>query len=337
MKRQPSTAVARTANQYRRFAQSEARGKSPLYETLAEGVAADSDLLTLLASQPPEKRQPNLLFAAVAFLGGRQPDYASFRALVLDRADEVRSLMQDRQTQTNEVGRCATLLPALGRLPGPLALLEVGASAGLCLLLDRYTYRYGRHIVGDGATVIIECDVRGEVPLPHSVPEVVWRCGIDLDPPDLLDEADVRWLESCIWPDQHHRLQRLRAALKVAQMDPPSVLQGDLLEMTLDIVTQAPQDATLVVFHSATLAYLRPEARATFAEMMAGAPGVWLSNEAPGVIEPLVKAVAETPDEPFFVIGQGGHEVLGFAGPHGEWIDWRAFDHGRGATRAESR
>jgi hypothetical protein len=337
MKHRPTTAEIRTANQYRRFAQSEARGKSPLYETLAEGVATDSELLALLASQPPGKRQPNLLFAAVAFIGGTQPDYASFRAFVLDRAVEVMSTMHERRTQTNEVGRCATLLPALGRIPGPLALLEVGASAGLCLLLDQYTYRYGRHIVGDGATVNIECDVRGEIPLPHSVPEVVWRCGIDLDPPDPLDAADVRWLESCIWPDQHHRLQRLRGALSVAQMDPPSVVQGDLLEMTRDIVTQAPQDATLVVFHSATLAYLRPAARATFAEMMAGAPGVWLSNEAPGVIEPLAKGLADTPDEPFFVLGQEGHEVLGLAGPHGEWLDWRASVRGGGSTRGESR
>ena len=319
-----STAVSRTADEYRRFAQSEARGKSPLYETLAKGVAADSELLALLASQPPRKRQPNLLFASVAFLGGPQPDYASFRAFVLDRAFEVMSILHDRRTQTNEVGRCAALLPALGRLPGPLALLEVGASAGLCLLLDKYTYRYGTHIVANGAPVTIYCDVRREVPLPTAVPEVVWRCGIDLDPPNLLDDADVRWLESCVWPDQRDRLQRLRAAIKVAQMDPPTVLQGDLLEMTLDIIAEAPRDATLVIFHSATLAYVGPEARGTFAEMMSGVPGVWLSNEALGVIEPLANALDETPDEPFFVVGQGGHEVLAFAGPHGEWLDWRA-------------
>ena len=88
MRHPRSAAVSRTAYQYRRFARSDSRGRSPVYETLAEGVAADAELLALLASQSQEKRQPNLLFAAVAFLGGPQPNYESFREFVLDRAIE---------------------------------------------------------------------------------------------------------------------------------------------------------------------------------------------------------------------------------------------------------
>ena len=116
------------AENYRRFAAYEARGRSPLYEQLANGVADDPELLAFLADLPQEKRQPNLLLAAVRYLAGVQPGYEAFRAVVLDRRAEISATMLARRTQTNEPARCATLLPALASLRQPLALLEVGAA-----------------------------------------------------------------------------------------------------------------------------------------------------------------------------------------------------------------
>src|SRR5437764_8406279 len=134
---------ARIGRAYIRFAEREARGRSPLYEALALGVAADPEVLGFLAALPAEKRQPNLLLAAVRRLFGTVTDYGEFRRRFLDNSEAVRWLMLARSTQTNEPGRCATLLPVLAMLPQPLALLEVGASAGLCLLPDCYGYDYG--------------------------------------------------------------------------------------------------------------------------------------------------------------------------------------------------
>jgi hypothetical protein len=229
------------AERYRRFAEREARGRSPLYERLALGVAGDRELLELLGRLPPAKQQPNLLLAAVLYLGGRQPDYDAFRAFVLDHADQVVATVMARQTQTNEVGRCALLLPLLARLPGPLALVEVGASAGLCLLPDRYAYDYGGTILGDPAAPLqLACQPRGPVPIPTTLPMVVWRRGVDLDPVDLHDPDAVRWLECCIWPDQPERLARLQAAVAIAQTDPPEVVRGDLLELVGPVVADAP-------------------------------------------------------------------------------------------------
>jgi hypothetical protein len=89
-----------------------------------------------------------------------------------------------RRTQTNEPARCATLLPALAQLPPPLALIEVGASAGLTLLTDRYSYDYARHrITGrDPLAPTLRCQPGGPVPLPDRVPEIAWRAGLDLNP-----------------------------------------------------------------------------------------------------------------------------------------------------------
>lgn len=165
-----------TAENYRRFATRETRGRSPLYEQLAGGVADDPDLLEFLADLPREKRQPNLLLAAVRYLAGLQLGYDAFRSVVLDRRDEVSATMLARRTQTNEPARCATLLPALASLRQPLALLEVGASAGLCLLPDRYAYEYGTcRIDGQPGAPVLACRCLGPVPLPTG--RLRWRGG----------------------------------------------------------------------------------------------------------------------------------------------------------------
>ena len=133
---------------YAEFATREAHGVSPTYERLAHAVAADTGLLARLGGLPPARQQPNLLFGVVRLLGGPVGDPAGFRDWTLAHWPAVEAEMRSRATQTNEPGRCAVLLPVLAALPQPLALLEVGASAGLCLYPDRYAYRYGGHTVG---------------------------------------------------------------------------------------------------------------------------------------------------------------------------------------------
>ena len=178
-----------TVENYRLFARLEARGRSPIYEQLTEAVAADPEVLALIDSLPLAKRQPNLLLGVVQYLHGTLPDYRSFRRVVVEEWGDVRSTMLARRTQTNEAGRCATLLPLLAEIPQPLALLEVGASAGLCLLPDRYRYDYGHGIIGpEDSPLLLKCEPRGTgTPVPTKVPEVAWRAGVDLEPVDVRD------------------------------------------------------------------------------------------------------------------------------------------------------
>src|SRR6266704_681994 len=138
---------AKLAAVYARFADQEFHGRSPLYEALARGVSASPEALRFLLTLPPNKRQPNLLLASVRHLCGVASDWPQFLRDLLANADAVRSFMLTHSTQTNEPGRCATLLPLFAQLPQPLALVEAGASAGLCLLPDFYAYDYsGRTI-----------------------------------------------------------------------------------------------------------------------------------------------------------------------------------------------
>ena len=155
----------------------------------------------------------------------------ALQALVADRRADLAGVMLSRRTQTNEAARCAALLPLLARLPQPLALLEVGASAGLTLLPDRYSYDYGGHLVPgtDPLAPVLACEPRGPVPLPDRVPEVAWRAGLDLNPLDVGRDDDMHWLDCLIWPGEAGRRERLRAAIATARRDPPPLYQGDLL------------------------------------------------------------------------------------------------------------
>jgi hypothetical protein len=322
--------AVRTAENYRAFA-AEAKGRSPQYEALAHAVADDHVLLRFLDSLPKPKRQPNLLFGAARYLLGEAPDIAALRDLLARRGADLAAVMMARRTQTNEPARCATLLPALAQLPPPLALIEVGASAGLTLLPDRYSYDYscasGRHRVAglDPAAPTMRCAVRGPAPLPGQVPEIVWRAGLDLNPLDVTRDDDVHWLTCLVWPGEGDRAERLAGAVATARRDPPTVHRGDLLTDLPALAAQAPADATLVVFHSAVLAYVPAADRPRFASTVGGLGAAWLSNEGPGVVPnvPLTgEQISQAHQGAAFVLARDGRTPLALAEGHGAWVHW---------------
>lgn len=316
-----------TAGWYREFGEKSARGVSPTYERLCLGVADDAELCDRLDSLPEPKRQPNLLLASVRHLGGPVEDYSSFRSFVLEAWERLAATMRERSTQTNEARRCTALLPVLAALPHPVALLEVGASAGLCLYPERWSYRYdtpsGPHRVGEGPE--LRCEASGPVPLPERLPEVCWRAGLDLHPLDVCDDEDVRWLESLIWPEETERFDILREAVAIARSEPPRIQAGDLTAELATLAAEAPWDATLVVFHTAVLAYVDDPGRVAF-EKAVGAlervshPVCWLANEAPGVL-PGTETFEE--DGRTFVLSRDGAPIAR-AGGHGDTLHWLA-------------
>ena len=314
-------------DRYRRFAQREARGVSAVYETWAHEVADDNAVLALLDTLPPTKQQPNLVFAAARHHGAEQ-EYLSFRSTVTDRWEAVRDTILTHATQTNEAGRCAVLLPFLAELPQPLALLEVGASAGLCLLPDRYSYRYDDGTAVDPTSgpsdVLLPCDLGPGVTAPSGMPEVVWRAGIDLAPLDVADDHACAWLETLIWPGQDDRRQRLESAVTIARRDPPRVVRGDLLSALPDLAGEAPADATLVIFHSAVLAYLSAEDRARFVQLVGELPGHWISNESEGVLASLPSPARTPADESRFVLAVDG-QPRALTDPHGRSMSGARF------------
>ncbi|MFC7385304.1 DUF2332 domain-containing protein [Sphaerisporangium rhizosphaerae] len=322
-----------TAELYRRFASMEARGSSPLYEELALGVADDRDLLGLLSGLPAAKRQPNLLFAAARHVSGTPDGYRAFREAVLDHRDAVVATMLSRRTQTNEPARCAALYPLLASLPQPLALLEAGASAGLCLLPDRYGYDYDGTLAGAvDSPLRVRCQVEGEPPLPGpGAVTVAWRAGIDLNPLDVTDPDDVRWLRTLVWPEHHERLRRLDAAIELARQDPPRVVRGDLNARLGEVAAQAPPSATLVVFHTAVLYYVPEAGRATFVDRVRRLDGHWISQEDAEILPDVAARLGRRPpaDTLTYTVALDGRPVA-FSAIHGGHLRWLNDGHDLG-------
>jgi hypothetical protein len=321
--------IEQIAERYRTFAALEASGSSAVFEEWALGVADDPIFLTLLDSLSHLKQQPNLVFAACRWAGCPIADFASWRDWVLTNWDAVRHIIETRSTQTNEPARCGAFLPLLAEIDGPIALLEVGASAGLCLFPDKYSYRYaiGGATVAldplDGrSAVVLPVDVVGDAPLPAELPTIVWRGGIDMNPLDIRNPDELAWLETLVWPEHEERRQRLHAAAAIAASDPPHLRRGDLVDLLASTAEWAPRDATLVVFHSAVLTYLPSESRAEFVERVRSLDAVWLSNEAAHVFPDVAAQLpAGTASDGRFVLARDGAPVA-LAGPHGQSLEW---------------
>ncbi|GGI47214.1 hypothetical protein BCL57_001914 [Agromyces flavus] len=323
--RESTDAAESTAERYRVFAEVEARGTSPVYADWALGVAGDPATIDLIDELPAAKRQPNLVFTAARFHGAPSGPYPPFRDWLRAHWSDVRATASTHATQTNEAARCALHIPVLAAIDGPLALLEVGTSAGLCLFPDRYSYRYPGHPllhpVDGPSPVVIDCATTGPVPVPDHLPEVVWRGGIDLNPLGVRDPDDLAWLDALIWPEHDDRRARLRAAAAIVAADPPRIVAGDL-DAELDaLVAEAPADATLVVFHTAVLAYVDAPGRAHFAEHVRRLPGHWLSVEGRTVM-PGIRVREDVPNESSDVVVALDGVQLAWAQPHGRAVRW---------------
>lgn len=304
---------------------------SPCFIEWSHGVAGDPEVLAWVDDLPGLKKQPNIVYAAARWHGVPAPGpYAGLRDALLADDGTIRATIMARSTQTNEVGRLATLLPAFTRVvpDGPVALIEAGASAGLNLFPDRWGYAWStdRGLVELGAEPRLPCVVTGPAPLPARLPEVDWRGGIDLNPLDVTDHDAMRWLENLVWPEHDDRRRRLRQAVEIARTDPPRLVRGDVVDELPDLVAEAAEHGTVVVFHSAVAAYFPAELRARFQELMLGlvADGAchWVSNEAPNVL-PDVTATGPggDPGTNLFVLGVDGR-MVGRTHGHGRSLDW---------------
>jgi hypothetical protein len=255
---------------------------SPLYAQLSSEIAKDPAILALVTEADLSQQVSNLLLGAVHFLllsgstsplvdyypslspnaRPRQEAYPYFRTFCLEHADTIRRLVTTQRVQTNEVQRCTALLPAFGVVAKrashrPLALIEIGTSAGLHMLWDKYGYEYEESgQAGDvKSSVQLLCIPQGNIPppLPDGLPMVGYRIGIDLAPIDVRDDSAIRWLRALIWPEHIDRAVLLERAVQLARLDPPSILAGNAAHFLPQILPMIPSETALCVYHSYTL------------------------------------------------------------------------------------
>lgn len=318
------------AERYERFAREEAPGRSDVYAEWAAGVVGDDEVRAVLERLTPQHRQPPLVFAVSRLLGAPVGGYPQWREFVLLHTDELIAECSRRGVQINEPLRLAALLPALSMIDGPIALLELGAAAGLCLYPDRFSFRIDgadgiprlRIDPHDGPSpVLLASTVAGELP-PLRVPEVIWRAGIDLDPVDVRTPAHRAWLESLIWPGEHERAERIAGAMSIVAADPPRLRAGDAIEQLDAMAAAAPEGARLVVTTPGVLVYLPRPRRLDLIDRIRALDAHWITIDAPALHDAWHPAM-EPADFRGFAVALDSR-VVADADPLGRWWEWRA-------------
>jgi hypothetical protein len=225
--------------------------------------------------------------------------------------------------QTNEVGRAALLMGGLlalaARFPQPIELLELGASAGLNLLPDRYAYDLGGRQAGDPLSPVrLKPQWEGPPP-PEATVTIAGRRGVDLNPLDPCRDAER--LLAYVWPDQQGRLARLEAALTLAAADPPGVDRGEAADWLDARCAESSRAGTSrVVFRTVAFVYFPAETQARIVRRLeeagtaatAAAPLAWLRYEAAG--ESFELRLRTWPD--------GEDRLLAVGHPHGSIARW---------------
>lgn len=308
----------KTADWFRRFAEAEG-AESPRYREWAIGIAGDDQLLELISELPLAKRQPVLVLTCARVAGVPLRPFESVRVDWVDRWASIAELARTHATQTNDPRRCTPLLVALDRIRGPIALVEVGASAGLTLYPDRYSYQWnapGRTVTSDPATgpstVVLTADVRGWGANPPRRPTIVYREGIDLNPLHVDDPEDRAWLEALVWPEQTDRLEIVRAAAAIVQAEPPVMTTGDAVTHIRAAVARARKaapNATVVVSSPAVLVYLDPTDRERFANYCQRAKVRWVSLDGRNVLPRLAGAADAAGIDGDFLLSLDGQPI----------------------------
>ena len=288
---------------------------SDILHFVADDVAADGPIAGLLepVARAPFGDAVILRFMAalhLLVLDGRAPQLAAqypsaggtpgrgladaVRATAVEHRDEI-AVRMTQGVQTNEVGRSAALLGGyleVARLGLPLRVLEVGASAGLNLLFDRYRYLGpgGSAFGPEGSALVFDQPWFARVP-GLDVPLVVQeRRGSDVAPIPIATHEGRQRLRSFVWGDQLDRLARLDDALAVAAADPPVVDRAPAPEWLREQLAEARPGCATVVAHSIMFQYLSDLGRK---EMLAAidaagraaspdAPFAWLRLEPGG-------------------------------------------------------
>ncbi|MER7070413.1 DUF2332 domain-containing protein [Terrabacter sp. NPDC000476] len=337
----------------------------PLYAALCRNLSEDDEAASLLLAARPGQARPVLWLAAVHDLVLRNPDstaaqwypsvvrrraplegdpWPDVRQFALAHRAELEACIATHGTQTNEVNRSVYvalgLALAAADVPDlPVALLELGASAGLLLGVERYAVELTAPAGREGEAPVrlgdpgspVRCsgvDRRGVARRlgEHGVglPRVAARVGLDLAPVDVADDGAVRWLEACLWPDVPGRVERFRAARAVLRDDPPVLVAGDMVDDLPAALARAADgagpDGHVVVLTSWALTYLDPARRADVLDHLGGLAArgralSWLSAEPPGCVPGLVTTVEG-------VAGVEGNTVLGLH----RWRDGRALE-----------
>jgi hypothetical protein len=308
---------------------------APVQAALFRRCASDPLALSLIPNDPTWD-VPHRLLAGARWLAlsGEVDDFETaadpwnaFHSVLEEHGRWLARFVREHPVQTNEVQRCWVLLPiflTVARLAGPtLDLVELGTSAGLNLLWDRYGYRYDAGTWGNTAAPLqLAGEERSTVPreLLRTEVDVRRRLGIDLQPVDVTTKDGVRLLDTFV-RDEGYRT-RVRRASEVLRQQPPELVRGDYVRLVPGVLQTRSDDALTVVFQTISTVYLNDEERdwlrAIVDEAGAEGPLAWISTPTP---EEHGQRRGDYPLELAMWPG-GERRIVARMDVRGEWLEW---------------
>ncbi|CEG27753.1 DUF2332 domain-containing protein [Bacillus sp. B-jedd] len=340
----------RLSNRFMAFAEKECKGSSELYDHLSGEIADDPEILELASHARQGQPMPNLLFGAIHYLllkGSNHPlkdyyasltdeplpsekSFPSFKSFCMGNRANIIEILENKLVQTNEVRRCAYLFPTFTYIheqaKRPLALIEIGTSAGFQLLWDHYEYHYGDGMVygQESSEVKIHSEQKGILrPVFNSeIPSVTVRYGLDLHINDVTNDEDALWMKALIWPEHHDRRRLFDATVRCMEENRGKITfsEGDGIALLKEIADQVPKDSVIVVFHTHVANQMSAEMKQKLLgtiEQIAGTQDIFhLYNNMEDRDLHLDS----------FVDGRKSHKLVAMTDGHGRWFEWKLED-----------
>lgn len=332
------------SQRFTNFSARECKGSSKLYEHLSLKISEDHEMLELSSSSGEGQPVPNLFLAAVHYLllsGSNhilkeyypsitkyprpvEASFTHFKDFCRQHREEIISILKNKLVQTNEIRRCAYLYPSFcfiyNKVKKPLSLVEIGTSAGLQLLWDRYSYSYGTNeFFGDlGSKVHLTAELRkGKVPLLfQSSPPVVSKIGIDLHVNDLSNSEDYLWLKSLIWPEHKERIELFEKAAQLFNENPIKLMEGDGVSLLGDVVKQIPLDSVVCIFHTHVANQIPNDLKK---QLIENVKSIGAQRDVFHLYNNVWDAQLHLD---YFINGNEYNEIIGMTEGHGRWFDW---------------
>ncbi|WP_249871132.1 DUF2332 domain-containing protein [Oceanobacillus saliphilus] len=328
---------------FRRFAEVECKDSSPLYEYLSLKIAKDDWLLELSSHAHMGQPVPNLLYGAVHYLllkgknhtlkqfypsitgdeEAPEDSFPHFKRFCKSYETEIISILKTKNVQTNEVRRCAYLYPVFcyvfRKTKKPLSFIEIGTSAGLQLLWDRFSYSYGNEKIygSKDARLHIQTQVKnGTLTLIDKIPPVKARVGVDLHICDLRNEEDYLWLKALIWPEHTERFAIFEQAVKEYKKNPPKLVEGDGVKLLPSLAEQIPENHTLCIFHTHVANQLPKEVKE---ELLEEINKIGRNRNVYHIYNNIWDGKLHLD---YFMDGTFYENTIGETDAHGRWFEW---------------
>ncbi|MEO0341162.1 MAG: DUF2332 domain-containing protein [Bacteroidota bacterium] len=344
----PIPQLSQVKESFLRLAEQECKDVSPLYYYLSQNITQDDRLLAIAQKAKYRQPIPNLFLGAVHYLLFEHkdhdlakfypsihpgaialPPFELFRSFCLAHQAAIEALLRTKIVQTNAINRCAYLMPIFSQLAGSKAwtIIDIGASAGLNLNFDLYTYQYNGGDDVENPTVIISSKIKdGEMPNWTSEINIKQRIGIDQNPIDLKDPSQANWLKALIWADQTKRFQRLEKAIAMQLEHPITLFKEDRIEGFRRIIDRVNEKHSIFLYHTHVLYQFTKAERVAFWQMLdelgAKRDLEYLAVENYRILENAYGQEGIPIVLTSYRSGNKEQQLIGKTNGHANWIEW---------------